>query len=82
MTSPREIPIQFLKGVGPSRAKLFAQLGVSSVEDLLYLFPRRYEDRRHMTAINALKPGEEFTVTASVLAKGGRRAFFNKKHVF
>ncbi len=82
MTSPREIPIQFLKGVGPSRAKLFVQLGVSSVEDLLYLFPRRYEDRRHMTAIHALKPGAEFTVTGSVLAKGGRRAFFNKKHVF
>ncbi|MEI8010862.1 MAG: ATP-dependent DNA helicase RecG [Candidatus Omnitrophota bacterium] len=82
MTSPKEIPIQFLKGVGPSRAKLFVQLGVRSVEDLLYLFPRRYEDRRKMSPVNTLKPGEEYTVEGSVLAKGGRRTFFNKKHVF
>ena len=82
MGSPRDIPIQFLKGVGPARAKLFEKLGVRTVEDLLYLFPLRYEDRRHMTPVASLKPGEWQTVAGEVLAKGGRRVFFNKKHVF
>jgi ATP-dependent DNA helicase RecG len=77
-----DIPIQFLKGVGPARAKLFENLGVCTVEDLLYLFPRRYEDRSKLTPISQVKPGEWQTVSGEILAKGGRRTFYNKKHVF
>lgn len=74
--------IQYLKGVGPARAKLFENLGVRTVEDLLYLFPRRYEDRSKLTPISQLKPGDWHTVAGEILAKGGRRTFYNKKHVF
>jgi ATP-dependent DNA helicase RecG len=35
-----ETPVQFLKGVGPSRAEGFAELGVQTVGDLLEYFPR------------------------------------------
>ena len=38
--------IQFLKGVGPKRAELFGHLGIETLEDLLYYFPRKWEDRR------------------------------------
>ncbi|OGS10379.1 MAG: ATP-dependent DNA helicase RecG [Elusimicrobia bacterium RIFOXYA2_FULL_58_8] len=38
--------IQHLKGVGPKRAELFARLGVETVQDLLFYFPRKWEDRR------------------------------------
>jgi len=68
--------------VGPARAKLFANLGVATVEDLLYLFPRRYEDRRKLTPVGSLKAGEWQTTQGEVIAKGGRRTFWNKKHVF
>ena len=37
--------IQFLKGVGSARARSFSRLGVRTVGDLLYFFPRSYEDR-------------------------------------
>lgn len=37
--------IQYLKGVGAARAASFAKLGIRTVEDLLYFFPRTYEDR-------------------------------------
>ncbi len=77
-----ETSIQFVKGVGPARKKLFEQLGVETIEDLFYLFPRRYEDRRHMTPLAEVKPGEWFTVSGSILTKAGRRTWFNKKHVF
>lgn len=38
--------IQHLKGVGPKRAEMFARLGVETVQDLLFYFPRKWEDRR------------------------------------
>ena len=38
--------IQHLKGVGPKRAEMFARLGVATVEELLFYFPRKWEDRR------------------------------------
>ena len=38
-------PIQYIKGVGEARAKLLEKLGIRIVEDMLYYFPRDYEDR-------------------------------------
>ena len=82
MTSISQTSIQYLKGVGPARAKLFTNLGVQTIEDLLYLFPLRYEDRSKLTPLSKLKPGEWHTASGEILSKGGRRVFFNKKHVF
>ncbi len=73
--------IQYLKGVGPARKKLFENLGILTVEDLLYLFPRRYDDRRKLASISELKPGAWHTLVGEVFAKAGRRSFWNKKHV-
>ena len=39
-----DTPVQFVKGVGGVRAAQLAKLGISTVEDLLYFFPRAYED--------------------------------------
>ncbi len=57
--------VQFAAGVGPKRAIQFAKLGIHSVEDLLYHIPFRYEDRRAVTTIRNLRPGE----TASVIGE-------------
>jgi ATP-dependent DNA helicase RecG len=67
--------IQYLKGVGPKRAKAFERVGVNTIEDLLYFFPRRYEDRNNFTSISGLKPGSIQTIKATVLAKGARQSF-------
>ncbi|NPV29803.1 MAG: ATP-dependent DNA helicase RecG [Firmicutes bacterium] len=56
------IKITELPQVGESRARLFNKLGIYSLFDLLYYLPRRYEDRRLLPAIAALKPGEVGTV--------------------
>ena len=37
--------IQYIKGVGPSRAKLLNKLGIETLEDLITYYPRDYEDR-------------------------------------
>lgn len=81
MKKLQDISIQFIKGVGPARKRLFANLGVESVEDILYFFPRRYEDRRQMTMISQLKLGEYQTVCGRVMARTGRRAWYTKKHL-
>lgn len=38
-------PLRFVKGVGPKRLVELERLGIESVQDLLFHFPRRYEDR-------------------------------------
>lgn len=59
-------PVSSLKGVGPARESLLANLGVSAVEDLIWLFPRRYEDRRNLAKIKDLVPGRPTVVIAEV----------------
>lgn len=70
--SPGEVPIQYLKGVGPERAKLFAKLGIATVEDFLYYLPFRYIDRSRIKKIHDLRPGETVTILAKVVGSEGR----------
>ncbi len=75
MEKLHEIPIRYLKGIGPKKAKSFHKLGINSVEDLLYYFPRRYEDRTRFLGISQLKEGEYQTVRAQVIAKGEKQSW-------
>ena len=46
--------ITTLTGVGPKKAEAFARLGVETVEDLIFTFPRIYEDRKNIVNIEDL----------------------------
>ena len=48
-------PITILKGVGPAKAKLFANLNIFTLRDLICHFPRGYEDRTRLTTIDKLE---------------------------
>ncbi|HIE65093.1 MAG: ATP-dependent DNA helicase RecG [Nitrospira sp.] len=65
---PWETPIQYVKGVGPVRAMLLKKLEIETLEDLLYFFPFRYEDRTALKKIASLIPGEEQAILAEVKA--------------
>src|SRR5437763_6733452 len=69
---PLKKPVQFMKGVGPRRAEQLARLGISTVEDLLYHIPFRYQDRREIKKIRDITLGEE-GATVGQLARMGRR---------
>ena len=56
--------VQFIKGVGPNRAKLLNLLGVNSVQDLIDYYPRAYEDRTKVKKIEELEDGEEALIEA------------------
>lgn len=66
MSGPLRAPVSSLSGVGPKRARLLANLGVSAAGDLLWVFPRRYEDRRNLARIKDLVPGRPAVVIADV----------------
>jgi ATP-dependent DNA helicase RecG len=65
-------PLQFLKGVGPRRAADLEHAGLVTLEDLLYRFPVRYEDRSRLQPIASLKPGQTVSIAGRVLACGLR----------
>jgi len=55
-----------LSGVGPKREKLLNRLGIKKVEDLIYYFPRSYEDRSVFCRIADAKVGDTVCVSATL----------------
>ncbi|MBU1090456.1 MAG: DNA helicase RecG, partial [Candidatus Omnitrophica bacterium] len=68
-------PVRYVKGIGPKKADSFRKLGINTVEDLFYYFPRRYEDRTRFSSVSQLKEGQIQTTKVKVLARGGRQSF-------
>lgn len=68
--APLDRDVQFVRGVGPRRAKFLEKLGIKSARDLLYHTPRRYEDASTVTPIGSLETGMEATVIGRVVSKG------------
>lgn len=51
------LPVRFVKGVGPKRTNVLQRLHIATVEDALWTIPWRYENRSVMTPIGNLVPG-------------------------
>ena len=64
MSNPSELTQ--LGGVGPSLAGKLAELGIHSIEDLLFHLPLRYEDRTRLHPIGALYPGATVQIEGRV----------------
>ncbi len=59
-------PVSQLHGVSDAYAKRLRRLGVSTIRDLLYLFPHRYDDFSSLKTIDKLDYGEEVTIIGTV----------------
>jgi ATP-dependent DNA helicase RecG len=70
--SPLQTPVQFLKGVGPDRARLLANLDLVTVEDLLWNLPRDVLDLTNVCRASELRAGELQTVRGTVVDRDGR----------
>jgi ATP-dependent DNA helicase RecG len=66
-------PLTEVKGVGSELAKKFAVLGVKTVHDLIYYYPRRYDDYSHVQPVGKIKPGV-VTIKAVIKQAKGRYA--------
>jgi len=68
-----DTPIQFIKGVGPKRAKVLESLNIFTIKDLLYYFPRKYLDRTSLSTIGSINEGEEVNLVGRVKSVNLRR---------
>ncbi len=69
--SPRiskDTPVQYIKGVGPVRARLLQRIGIHTLEDILFYFPWRYEDRKNLKKIGRLNCGNHETTLGEVVS--------------
>src|SRR4051812_21101670 len=67
--SPAELlatPVQFLKGVGPQRAELLAKLDLYYAADVLFFFPRAYQDMSELRGIEQLEEGKLASVVGVI----------------
>jgi ATP-dependent DNA helicase RecG len=60
------MPVQYLKGVGPARARVFAQLGVQAVGDLLEYYPRDWVFAPDAIKISQMRPNVAATIIGLV----------------
>ena len=65
-----DMPVTYLKGVGPARAEALRRLGVITARDLLFHVPHRYEDASTISPISSLEPGMDGTIIGRVISKG------------
>ncbi|MEP6857108.1 MAG: ATP-dependent DNA helicase RecG [Gemmatimonadales bacterium] len=65
-----DMPVNYLKGVGPARAESLRRLGIVTARDLLFHIPRRYEDASTITPIASLETGMDGTIIGKVISKG------------
>lgn len=59
-------PLTVIPGIGPGNAKKLSNLGLSNLGDILYYFPRRYDDYSKLKPISRIEYGEELTLVGSV----------------
>ncbi|RMD50392.1 MAG: hypothetical protein D6835_04415, partial [Candidatus Thermofonsia bacterium] len=71
-------PVSAIKGVGPKIAEKLNKLGVQTIWDLLYLFPRRYDDYTLMKPIKDLVYGETVTIIGTIWETRSRRTRTNQ----
>ncbi len=67
-----DAPVLLTPGVGKKRAELLTKLGVKTIRDLLFFYPRRYEDYSTLKTIDHLEYGEQVSILGTVLEAGGR----------
>ncbi len=75
-------PVTDLRGVGPHVAKRLHQRGITSIQDLLFHLPLRYQDRTRITPIGALRAGEETLIQGQIeltqVRLGRRRSLLSR----
>jgi ATP-dependent DNA helicase RecG len=68
--------VQFLKGVGPRRAEMLQRMGLATVQDLIFCFPRDYQHLAAVTPIETLVDSESASIHGilqSVVARRTRK---------
>jgi ATP-dependent DNA helicase RecG len=60
------MPVTMLRGVGPRSAGKLHQLGIRTIQDVLFHLPYRYQDRTRITPIGSVRPGDHVVIDGHV----------------
>lgn len=71
-------PVTAVRGIGPKLAEQFAKLGANTIEEMLYIFPHRFDDYTLMKPIHKLLYGETVTVIGTIWETRARRSRSNQ----
>lgn len=71
-------PISNLKGIGPKKEEIFNNHGINILEDLLYYFPKSYQNRTNFTKVMDIKPGKPYFIKGIIQSRRYGRGFYNK----
>jgi ATP-dependent DNA helicase RecG len=74
-------PVEFVRGAGPQRAELLARLDVHTARELIFLFPRDYQDLTDYRQIADLEEDKVQTVRGEVIEIDARSSGFGKSVV-
>ncbi|MFW6183761.1 MAG: ATP-dependent DNA helicase RecG, partial [Chloroflexota bacterium] len=66
-------PTSTIKGVGSTLSQRLSTLGAETIGDLLYIFPRRYDDYSLLKPINRLEYGDQVTIIGTIWETRARR---------
>lgn len=61
--------IRFLKGIGEKKAAAFRKLGILTIEDLFFFFPRAYEDWQNTVSIQSAPENEAVAIKAVIISR-------------
>ena len=67
MENYSEFNIQYIKGVGEKRARLFNKLGIYSVNDLIHFYPRKYQDWNNCVSVIDAPENETVAIKATMI---------------
>ncbi len=74
-------PVTVLPGIGPAKAQILARLNIFYLRDLLFHFPRRYDDFSTITPIGQLSPGKPLTVRGRIKSVTVKPGFQGKRRL-
>lgn len=69
-----------VKGIGAAKQKILKKLGIQTIEDLIYYFPRTFENRGNILSISQLKKIGKGCIKSHVKLIHQRRSY--KKRIF
>ncbi len=77
----KDAPLSVLSRVGSTVAKRLQNIGITTIEDLLFYFPFRYEDFSRTATIAGAKIGENANIVATVELIQGKRSPRKRMHI-
>ncbi len=62
-----EFDIQYIKGVGEKRARLFHKLGIYTIDHLIHYYPRKYIDWSKTQTVKEAETGSQVFIKATMI---------------